>query len=653
MITTQSDYLDKIETLKAWSRSYYVHDVSIATDEEYDLLARECLTYEQTYPDLADTDSPNIRVNGEAVDKFEKAYHLTKMWSQQDIFNMEELKTWISNKQHIKEFIIEPKYDGLSLNLIYQDGKLTKAITRGDGKIGENVINNVKVIHSIPFNIKSKGTIEVRGEIVMANKDFNALNEARESKGEKLFANPRNAAAGSLRQLDPHIVKTRKLKFYPWSVVDKDITKLSDLDNYLAKHNFIYKPLFKSVVIKNDEKFIDNVYSFYKSILASRSSLDVNIDGLVIKANETSTHAITGYTDRYPKWSCALKFPAIEKVTKILSVDFQVGRTGVITPVANVTPIPLDGSLVSRVILHNFDYIRDKGIKLNSNIVMIKSGDIIPKIIEVRESPNTTDIVMPVACPCCESLLEFKGSLLKCNNKLCKDKIKLNIVNYVSRDNMNIDGLGDSIIDLLVTKGKLRSITDLYKLTYDDLITLDSFQDKKVNNILEAIKYSINLPLEKLISGLGIELIGKGASKLLVDKFGFDILTIDKETLLKVDGIGEAMCNNFLNYRTEYIDMIEELIAITKPYLKEVSVDNKLDGKIYVITGKLYANDVEHKREDVKELILTKGGKVSDSVSSKTDVVIAGENAGTKLVKATELNIPVITLEEFLKSIES
>lgn len=649
---THNEYLDKIETLKAWSRSYYVHDVSIVTDEEYDLLARECLSYEQLNPTLVDIDSPNIRVNGSAIDKFEKSQHITNMWSQQDIFNADELANWLKDKQDIEEFLIEPKYDGLSLNLIYMNGKLNQAITRGDGKTGENVINNVKVIHSIPFNISSLETTEVRGEIVITNKDFNALNELREANNEKLFANPRNAAAGSLRQLDPHVVKTRKLKFYPWSVVDKTMTKLSDIDNFLTKNKFMYKPLFNSIVIKNDDDVLNNIYKFYNEILAKRSSLEVGIDGLVIKVNDTKHHDRLGYAGRYPKWSCALKFPAIEKVTKILSVDFQVGRTGVITPVANVTPITLDGSLVSRVTLNNFDYIRDKNVKLYSDIVMIKSGDIIPKIMSVRETPNTEDIVMPVACPCCESLLEYKGSLLKCNNKLCKDRIVLNIVNYVSRDNMNIDGLGESIIELLVSKGKLTSIVDLYKLTYEDLIVLDTFQDKKVNKILDAIKYSINLPLEKLISGLGIELIGTRASKLLVDKFGFSILTVSKEDILSVDGVGEAMCSNLLDYREEYLDMIEELISITKPYLKENVVVNKLDNKVYVITGKLYHNDVEYKREDVKELILTNGGKVSDSVSNKTNIVIAGENAGTKLHKAEELEIPVITISDFLKSIE-
>lgn len=642
---TNTEYNEKITKLISWANAYYVEDNPIATDEEYDKLARECLAFEEENPTLSHPNSPNKRVGGMTIDGFEKASHLSRMWSQEDVFNTKELEDWIKRAQKVNtnlEFYCEPKFDGASLNLIYENGILKQAITRGDGSIGEDVTNNVKTMHSIPLQIEEKSLIEIRGEVVIKKADFEKINEERLKNGEALFANPRNAASGSLRQLDPTITAKRKLFFNVWGIGQNSLEhkKSSDKMNYIYSLGFVKPPL---QTITNS---VEGIEEIYHNIIASRDEIPMMLDGMVVKINDIETCEELGYTVKFPRWSCAYKFPAVEKTTIVRDIILQVGRTGVITPVALVEPTLIDGSTVSRATLHNFDEIERLDLKLNDEVIIIKSGDIIPKITKVfsdRRSGNEVEIKRPLKCPECNSELLDEGTQIKCQNLDCPSRVVNSIIYFASKNCMNIDGLGNKIVETLVKEKKIYDILDLYSLKYEDLESLEGFKEKKINNLLNAILNTKGTDLHRVINALGIEHIGEVASKQICLEFGLNVVNIDYDSLVALDGIGEQMAASFTEFMRVNSEIVNKLISIINPKVEEKKevIENAFKGKTIVLTGTMSVS-----RGEIKNMLEALGAKVSSSVSKKTDFLIYGEDAGSKYDKAIELAVTTLTEEE-------
>ena len=642
---TNNEYDLNIEKLISWAKAYYVYDNPIATDEEYDKLSRLCLAYEQENPQLSHANSPNKRVGGFVLEGFEKASHLSPMWSQEDVFNTKELEDWIKRAEKVNtdlEFYCEPKFDGASLNLIYENGLLKQAITRGDGSVGEDVTNNVRTIHSIPLQIEEKSLLEIRGEIVIKKTDFEKINEQRAKNNEQLFANPRNAAAGSLRQLDPNITAKRKLFFNVWGVGENslDFTKISDMMEYIYSLGFAHPPM--TTVTKS----VEGIEELYHKIIESRNSIEMMLDGMVVKINDIETQAELGFTVKFPRFSCAYKFPAVEKTTKVLNILQQVGRTGVVTPVAVVEPTLIEGSTVEKASLHNYDEIARLDLRINDEVIIIKSGDIIPKITKVftdRRDGSQIEIQRPTTCPECSSELLDEGTLIKCQNLDCPSIVINSIIYFASKNCLNIDGLGNKIVEILVKEKKIYDILDLYSLKYEDLENLEGFKEKKINNLLNAIEKSKNSPLNRVINGLGIEHIGEVASKQICLEFGLNVINIDYDSLVALDGIGEQMANSFCKFMKINKEIVEKLIAIINPTVEEkVEVEeNIFKGKTMVLTGTMSVS-----RGDIKNKLEALGAKISSSVSKKTDYVVYGEDAGSKYDKAIELKVAVLTEDE-------
>ena len=642
---TLEQYKESIEILIKWAYAYYVQDNPLASDEEYDLLARTCLEFEKLNPKDIHPNSPNKRVGGLILEGFEKASHLSRMWSQEDVFNTEELEDWIKRANKVNtnlEFFCEPKFDGASLNLIYENGLLKQAITRGDGTIGEDVTNNVMTIHSIPLKIKEKSLIEIRGEIVIKKADFEKINEERAKNNEALFANPRNAASGSLRQLDPNITAKRKLFFNVWGIGQNSLEhkRLSEKMEYIYSLGFVKPPL---QTIANN---VNEIEEIYHKIIASRDQIEMMLDGMVVKINDIETQDELGYTVKFPRWSCAYKFPAVEKTTKIKDIILQVGRTGVITPVALVEPTLIDGSTVSRATLHNFDEIERLDLKIGDEVIIIKSGDIIPKITKVftqRRTGKESPILRPTTCPECNSELLDEGTMIKCQNLDCPARVVNSIIYFASKNCMNIDGLGNKIVELLVKEKKIYDILDLYSLKYEDLENLEGFKEKKINNLLNAIENTKGTQLYRVINALGIEHIGEVASKQICLEFGLKVVEIDFESLISLDGIGEQMANSFVEFMRVNHSLVLKLIEIINPTIEEkVEVkENAFKGKTVVLTGTMSIS-----RGEIKKTLESLGAKVSSSVSKKTDYVIYGEDAGSKYDKALELNVKTLTEDE-------
>ena len=588
-IFTHDEYKLQIEKLISWAHAYYVDDSPLATDEEYDKLSRECLAYEQTYPQNSHPNSPNKRVGGMILEGFNKASHLSRMWSQEDVFNTDELIDWINRAKKVNtnlEFMCEPKFDGASLNLIYENGLLKQAITRGDGSVGEDVTNNVKTIHSIPLQIKEQGLLEIRGEIVIKKADFEKINEQRAKNDEQLFANPRNAASGSLRQLDPAITASRKLFFNVWGVGENSLefTRTSDMMQYIYSLGFATPPL------QTITSSVDGIEETYHKIIAARDSIEMMLDGMVVKINDIETQEELGYTVKFPRWSCAYKFPAVEKTTKIKDIIQQVGRTGVITPVAVVEPTHIDGSTVERASLHNYDEIERLDLRINDEVIIIKSGDIIPKITKVfhdRRDGSQTEVARPKNCPQCNSELHDEGTLIKCQNLDCPSIVANSIIYFASKNCMNIDGLGIKIVEQLVKEEKIKDILDLYYLKYEDLQDLEGFKDKKISNLLNAIENTKGTQLHRVINALGIEHIGEVASKQLCLEFGLNVINIDLDSLITLDGIGEQMAKSFVDFMHVNKEVVLKLLEIIKPEVevRQEVVENAFKGTTVVLTG--------------------------------------------------------------------
>ena len=644
------EYIKQVDLLNKWARAYYTLDNPIASDEEYDKAYEKIVEFENKNPDKIDESSPTRRVGGIVLEGFKKAKHLKKMWSMEDIFSIDELDDWIKRiKKSIETFTFycEPKFDGASLDLTYENGRLKQAITRGDGEIGEDITQNAKTISSIPLEIEYKELIGISGEVVINKSDFNLINKQREKEGKTLFANPRNAAAGSLRQLDTKITAKRKLMFYPWGIGQNSLKYdyLSDIMDFIYKLGFL-KPPYR-LITKNR----DDVVSFFEKLTSVRDDISMMLDGMAIKVDELVYEDELGYTVKYPKWMVAFKFPAVEKVTKIKDIIVQVGRTGVLTPVAILDPVNIDGAIVERATLHNFDEIERKDIEINDSIIIIRSGDVIPKVTKVlvsRRDGTQRKVPRPTVCPVCGSEVLDEGILIKCQNLSCPARVVNSIIHYASRKCMNIDGLGDKIVELLYEKNILKGIEDLYKLKLSDLLQLEGFKEKKSKNLIDSIEKSKTVQLHKFINALGIEHIGEVAAIKLADNFKDNWFNVDYEKIIEVDGFGEEIAKSleeFVRVNKEKILNLIQILNIQMPK-KIVIIDSIFTGKTVVLTGTM-----SQSRSEITQILEHYGAKVTKSVSKKTDFLIFGKEAGSNLEKAKKLGVAVMSEEEMFNAL--
>ncbi len=642
---TNEQYQEKINILKKWAYAYYVEDNPIAADEEYDRLYHEVLDYETANPAQVAEDSPTKRVGGVVRDEFSKAKHIKRMWSMEDVFNKNEVQEWLDRTvKNVGEcvYFCEPKFDGASMNLLYENGKLVRAITRGDGVVGEEVTDNVRTIRSVPLSIDYEGQIEIRGEVVIRKDDFVIINKERLEEGEQVFANPRNAAAGSLRQLDSSVSAKRRLVFYPWGLGENSLTqsKLSQ------KMDFVYELGFLEPPHVQECHSIEEIEDFYQDLISKRDEIPMMMDGMVIKVDEVSKQEDLGYTVKVPKWMCAYKFPAVEKVTKVNDITLQVGRTGVITPVAEVEPVEVDGAIISRATLHNFDEIERKGLMIGDSVILIRSGDVIPKITKVlddRRDGSEVVIKRPTECPTCNSEVLDEGTLIKCQNLDCPDRVVNSIIHFAKKGCMNIDGLGAKIVEILVKEHKIEDILGLYHLKFEDLEGMEGFKAKRIQNLLDAIADTKGVPLYRLISAMGIEHIGEVASKALALEFGLGLVDATFEDVVALDGIGEEMANSLLEFMRVNREFVLKLFEVVQPTVVEKveAIENPFKDKTVVLTGSMSVS-----RGVVKEMLEKLGAKVSGSVSKKTDYVVYGEDAGSKLTKAESLGVSTLTEDE-------
>jgi len=638
-------YLEKLEVLKKWAYAYYVDDNPIATDEEYDKLYHEVLDYETENPNEIASDSPTKRVGGVVRDEFSKATHIKRMWSMEDVFTTDEVQEWLDRTvKNVGKtpYVCEPKFDGASMNLLYENGSLVRAITRGDGVIGEEVTDNVRTIRSVPLSIEYQGQIEIRGEVVIRKDDFEIINKEREVEGENSFANPRNAAAGSLRQLDSSITAKRRLVFYPWGLGENSLeqTTLSEKMEFVYNQGFLKPPYTKAC------ESIEQIEEFYHFLISKRDEIPMMMDGMVIKVDDTVKQEQLGYTVKVPKWMCAYKFPALEKVTKVNAITIQVGRTGVLTPVAEVEPVDLEGAMIARATLHNFDEIERKGLKVGDSVILIRSGDVIPKITKVladRRDGTEMEIVRPTECPTCGSEVLDEGTLIKCQNMDCPARVVNSIIHFAKKGSMNIDGLGSRIVEMLVEEGKIKDILGLYSLKFEDMEGMEGFKEKRINKLLDAINDSKGTTLAKLLSAMGIEHIGAVAGKSISLEFGLGVVDVTEEKLEVIDGIGVEMAASFVEFMRVNREFVLKLFDKIEPTVEEKveAEDNPFKDKTVVLTGSMSVG-----RGVVKEMLEKLGAKVSGSVSKKTDYLIYGEDAGSKYDKAVKLEVSTLTEEQ-------
>jgi DNA ligase (NAD+) len=647
------NYEDIVKLLNFYSYSYYVKDDPQVTDEEYDILYRRLVDFEKNNPTLKSPASPTNRIGDIILDGFVKAKHINKMWSMQDIFNTGELIDWIDRVSKViltdRIFICEPKFDGASLNLLYEGGRLIRATTRGDGLVGEDVTNNAKTISSIPLTIDYEKVIEIRGEVVIKKDDFEKINNQRLDNQESLFANPRNAAAGSLRQLDPNITAKRRLFFYPWGLGTNEL----DSTTLSSNMEFVYSLGFLRPHFSHSATTYSEIEDIYNSIVEKRDNIPVMLDGMVVRVDSLKAQASLGYTQKFPRWMVAYKFPALEKSTRILSITPQVGRTGVVTPVAEIEPVNIEGANISRATLHNYDEIERKDIHIGDSVIIIRSGDVIPKIVKVlthHRDSRETPIIRPSKCPKCQSDLLDEGILIKCQNLKCPARIVNSIKHFASKKALNIDGLGIKIIEQLYSSGLIRNILDLFNLKEEELLKLDGFKVKKVTNLLISIENAKGCECWRFLNSLGIEHIGEVASIKICERFSTDFENISKKNLLEIDGIGEEMADSFLEFFRVNRDFIIRLKEIISPItlIKKERKHSKFTGSTMVITGTL-----SKPRDKIKELLSSYSIKVTSSLSKKTDFLLYGENGGSKLKKAKSLGVNLLSEEELLKEVES
>ncbi|WP_345973319.1 NAD-dependent DNA ligase LigA [Sulfurimonas diazotrophicus] len=640
---TAETYRESVALLNRYAYHYYVLDNPIASDEEYDRLYHDVLAYEEAHAEAVLPDSPTQRVGGVPLEGFEKAAHRSRMWSLEDIFDAEGLQKWLERVAKLVDnvtFYCEPKFDGASLNLIYEGGRLVQAITRGDGTIGEEVTQNVKTIRSVPLAIDYDGRIEIRGEVVIFKEEFDAINREREAQGEALFANPRNAAAGSLRQLDPKITAARNLVFLPYGIGENTL----DIPLLSKRMEWIYALGFRKPPLHRVCEGYDDIEAIYEEMKVTRDDFAMMLDGMVIKVDQVEAQEDMGYTVKNPRWSVAYKFPAIEKMTRVRDVILQVGRTGVVTPVAIVEPVDIEGVVVERATLHNFDEIGRKDIHIGDHVIILRSGDVIPKIIKVipeRRDGSERAVERPTRCPVCGSELLDEGALIKCQNLSCEARVVNAIIYFASKQCLNIDGLGDKIVEALYRAGLVKGVIDLYALSLEALLELEGFKEKKSRNLLDAIEKSRGTACWRFVNGLGIEHIGEVASKQLCDTFGLDFPDATEEALLAIDGFGGEMAASVLEFvrvNREQIEALRGVVQPAAPEQKAEAAENPFKGKTVVLTGTM-----SRPRPEIKTDLEALGAKVAGSVSKKTDYVIYGEDAGSKYDKAVSLGVATLT----------
>ena len=645
-----------VALLNKYSYDYYVEDNPQISDTEYDTLYKQLEKLEQEYPEFILDNSPTQRVGDRVLDEFEKVIHKVPMLSLSNTFSIEDLRDFDSRISKLSsddsiEYICELKIDGLAISINYENGKLVSAATRGDGMVGENVTENIKTIFSIPKTLKTKKSFEVRGEVYLPKKSFELLNKEREENNEVLFANPRNAAAGSIRQLDSRITAKRRLSAFIYSVVgDENINSQKMALTVAADLGLPVNPNFKLC------KTIDEVVDYIMYWEEHKQDLPYEIDGIVIKVNSYSLQEEIGSTQKSPRWATAYKFPEEELATKLLDIELSVGRTGIITPVAVLNPINISGSTVSKASLHNKDIIDELDIHIGDMVVVKKAGEIIPKVVRVVEElrlANSEKYVMPNICPSCESKTFTKEGdpFTRCLNPDCPEQNIRKIIHFASREALNIEGLGDKVVATLYEKGIIKHTIDLFSLDRNKLVELERMGDKSVDNLLNAIENSKQSSLDKVIFALGILNVGKKAGKILAEYYknltNFSKATVDE--LLELPDIGLITAESIVDYLSNdnNLRFINELIEIGMNPQYEIqnkNTDNIFSGKTIVLTGKL----VELTRNEAKEYLERFGAKVTGSVTSKTDYVIAGEKAGSKLAKAEQLGIQVLSEDEFI-----
>lgn len=635
-----------VALLNRYATEYYTSDNPSVSDSEYDRLYRELVELETAYPEQVLADSPTHRVGGKVLDGFEKYSHQYPLYSLQDAFSREELDAFdarVRKEVAHPTYICELKIDGLSISLTYEKGILVAGITRGDGSIGENITENLKRVKDIPLTLPEELDITVRGECYMPRASFDQVNQARQENGEPEFANPRNAAAGTLRQLDTAVVAKRNLATFLYQEASPSTRDSQEKGlKYLEQLGFVVNP--KRILAEN----IDEIWNFIQEVGQERENLPYDIDGVVIKVNDLASQEELGFTVKAPKWAVAYKFPAEEKEAQLLSVDWTVGRTGVVTPTANLTPVQLAGTTVSRATLHNVDYIAEKDIRKDDTVIVYKAGDIIPAVLRVVESKRVSEekLDIPTNCPSCNSdLLHFEDEVaLRCINPRCPAQIMEGLIHFASRDAMNITGLGPSIVEKLFAANLVKDVADIYRLQEEDFLLLEGVKEKSAAKLYQAIQASKENSAEKLLFGLGIRHVGSKASQLLLQYFHSieNLYQADSEEVASIESLGGVIAKSLQTYfATEGSEILLRELKETGVNLdykgQTVVADAALSGLTVVLTGKLE----RLKRSEAKSKLESLGAKVTGSVSKKTDLVVVGADAGSKLQKAQELGIQV------------
>ena len=635
-----------VALLNRYATEYYTSDNPSVSDSEYDRLYRELVELEAAYPDQVLADSPTHRVGGKVLDGFEKYSHQYPLYSLQDAFSREELEAFdarVRKEVPHPTYICELKIDGLSISLTYEKGILVAGATRGDGSIGENITENLKRVKDIPLTLPEELDITVRGECYMPRASFDQVNQARQENGEPEFANPRNAAAGTLRQLDTAVVAKRNLATFLYQEASPSTRDSQEkVLTHLEQLGFVVNP--KRILAEN----IDEIWNFIQEVGQERENLPYDIDGVVIKVNDLASQEELGFTVKAPKWAVAYKFPSEEKEAKLLSVDWTVGRTGVVTPTANLTPVQLAGTTVSRATLHNVDYIAEKDIRKDDTVIVYKAGDIIPAVLRVVESKRISEekLDIPTNCPSCDSnLLHFEDEVaLRCINPRCPAQIMEGLIHFASRDAMNITGLGPSIVEKLFAANLVKDVADVYRLQEEDFLLLEGVKEKSASKLYQAIQASKENSAEKLLFGLGIRHVGSKASQLLLQHFHSieNLAQADPEEVASIESLGGVIAKSLQTYfATEgskvLLDELKEAGVNLDYKGQTVVADAALSGLTVVLTGKLE----RLKRSEAKSKLESLGAKVTGSVSKKTDLVVAGADAGSKLQKAQELGIEV------------
>ncbi|HEV4051664.1 TPA: NAD-dependent DNA ligase LigA [Streptococcus pneumoniae] len=635
-----------VALLNRYATEYYTSDNPSVSDSEYDRLYRELVELETAYPEQVLADSPTHRVGGKVLDGFEKYSHQYPLYSLQDAFSREELDAFdarVRKEVAHPTYICELKIDGLSISLTYEKGILVAGVTRGDGSIGENITENLKRVKDIPLTLPEELDITVRGECYMPRASFDQVNQARQENGEPEFANPRNAAAGTLRQLDTAVVAKRNLATFLYQETSPSTRDSQEKGlKYLEQLGFVVNP--KRILAEN----IDEIWNFIQEVGQERENLPYDIDGVVIKVNDLASQEELGFTVKAPKWAVAYKFPAEEKEAQLLSVDWTVGRTGVVTPTANLTPVQLAGTTVSRATLHNVDYIAEKDIRKDDTVIVYKAGDIIPAVLRVVESKRVSEekLDIPTNCPSCNSdLLHFEDEVaLRCINPRCPAQIMEGLIHFASRDAMNITGLGPSIVEKLFAANLVKDVADIYRLQEEDFLLLEGVKEKSAAKLYQAIQASKENSAEKLLFGLGIRHVGSKASQLLLQYFHSieNLYQADSEEVASIESLGGVIAKSLQTYfAAEGSEILLRELKETGVNLdykgQTVVADAALSGLTVVLTGKLE----RLKRSEAKSKLESLGAKVTGSVSKKTDLVVVGADAGSKLQKAQELGIQV------------